>query len=115
MRFRQAVGWLSLAIVFLCVARSAFGQGSDLAIRGTVTDAAGTAITGARVAITDDLTKTECGATTNARLLRNIRPQVRKVRGDRSWLLSRSGRCAGLVRPTTLRQSVLTWGDGKWR
>lgn len=68
MRFRPVVILLSLAIVFLSAAGLAFGQGTDLGtIRGTVTDAAGAAISGASVTITDDLTKTDRVVTTNAR------------------------------------------------
>ena len=68
MRFRPVVVLFSLAIVFLSAAGLAFGQGTDLGtIRGTVTDAAGAAISGATVTITDDLTKTDRVVTTNAR------------------------------------------------
>jgi hypothetical protein len=54
-------------ILSLVVAKSGFGQGTDLGtVRGTVTDASGAVIAGAKVTVTDALTNANRVTTTNS-------------------------------------------------
>ena len=57
MRTRTIALLISVSLLFLCSAGLAFGQGTDLGtIRGTVTDATGAVVVGAKVTVTDALT-----------------------------------------------------------
>jgi protocatechuate 3,4-dioxygenase beta subunit len=54
-------------ILSLVVAGSSFGQGTDLGtVRGTVTDASGAVVAGAKVTVTDALTNTSRVTSTNS-------------------------------------------------
>ena len=65
MRSRATAVFLSF-ILSLFVAGSAFGQGTDLGtIRGTITDASGAVVAGAKVTVTDILTNTNRVTETN--------------------------------------------------
>jgi len=65
-RSRTAFVFL-LSILCLFIARSSFGQGTDLGtVRGTVTDASGAVIAGAKITVTDALTNTSRITSTNS-------------------------------------------------
>ena len=66
MRSRAIAVFLSL-LLSLVVARLSFAQGTDLGtVRGTVTDASGAVVAGAKVTVTDALTNTSRVTTTNS-------------------------------------------------
>ena len=66
MRSRATTIFLSCILSFV-VARSGFAQGTDLGtLRGTVTDASGAVIAGAKVTVTDALTNAKRVTSTNS-------------------------------------------------